>query len=356
MHNPLTRAVRLALVGLLAAGAVSACASGDSGSASESRLGANDPVPVEVPEGTSLVVADDANRLKTLFALSGEQERLTANVTYANFSSGPLRLEAIRSGNAQLGRVGDVPPILAQYSDAGVPIVGAVQHDGEGAVIATSPDSGIKSLKDLAGKRIALNEGTSQQAILLRNLKSVGLSIDDVEPINLGLAEFADGLRAEQINAAVLKQPDRVRYLDSTRGEGSTEIPNAPGAYPGLMYVYASQDALSNPGQAAAIREFVIGWYRAEQWLNEHKDTWISEYLVKDQNVSVEDARVIAESDGSGTPPGFTDQVVGIQQETIDLLQDAGAFAGKDLKAKDEFDFRFAELTADSPRQPQGST
>lgn len=356
MRTPSHRLIRFAAIAVITGIALTACQSGESAQSSAGTLGAEDPIPVEVPAGTALVVADDANRLKTLFALSGEQDRLSADVSYANFSSGPLRLEAIRSGNAQLGRVGDVPPILAQFSDAGVPIVGAVQHDGPGSLIATSPESGIRTLKDLAGKKVAINEGTSQQAILLRNLKAAGLTIGDVEVVNLGLAEFADGLRAEQINAAVLKQPDRSRYLASTEGRGSIELPNAPGAYPGLNYVYASRTALSDPAQAAAIREFVIGWYRAEQWLNENKDVWISEYLVKDQNVAPEDARVIAEADGSGTPPGFTDEVIAIQQETIDLLQSAGAFSGRALSAREEFDFRFAELTADSPRPSTGNT
>ncbi len=348
MRNPLTPLSRAILAVGLMAGMLTGCQSSGSGSSEAGGLSADAPIPVAVPAGTSLVVADDANRLKTLFALSGEQERLSADVTYANFSSGPLRLEAIRSGNAQLGRVGDVPPILAQYSDAGVPIVGAVKYDGNGLVLATSPKSGITSLKDLAGKKIAINEGTAQQAVVLRNLKAVGLTIKDVQPVNLGLAEFADGLRAEQINAAVLKQPDRVRYLSSTQGEGSIEIPNAPGAYPGLYYVYASQEALSDPARAAAIREFVIAWYRAEQWLNDHKQTWIDEYLVKDQKVSPEDARAIADADGKSSVPGFTEELIATQQETIDLLQQAGAFSGEQLHAKDEFDSRFADLNANS--------
>jgi sulfonate transport system substrate-binding protein len=335
MRSPLSTLFRFAVIATATAGLLTACGSDAEQPAGDS-LATDTALPIDVPHGTKLVVADDANRLKTLFELFGEQELISADVTYANFSSGPLRLEAIRSGNAQLGRVGDVPPILAQYSDAGVPIVGAVQHDGPGAALATSPDSGIKTLEDLAGKKIAINEGTAQQAILLRNLKSVGLSVEEIEPVNLGLAEFADGLRADQIQAAVLKQPDRFRYLAFTEGQGSIEIPNAPGAYPGLYYVYASNDALSDPAQAAAIREFVIRWYRAEQWLNENKDVWVQEYLVKDQNVTPEDAQVIADSDGYGKVPGFTDEIVGIQQETINLLQSAGAFAGKDLKAKDE--------------------
>jgi sulfonate transport system substrate-binding protein len=353
--RPLPVLFRFAIIATVTAGALTACGSADSGKPAGAPLASDAALPIEVPAGTKLVVADDANRLKTLFKLSGEQELLSADVTYANFSSGPLRLEAIRSGNAQLGRVGDVPPILAQYSDAGVPIVGAVRHDGPGAALATAPGSGIESLNDLRGKKIAINEGTAQQAIVLRNLKAAGLTIKDVQPVNLGVAEFADGLRANQVDAAVLKQPDRFRYLKSTEGKGSKEIPNAPGANPGLYYVYASNGALGDAAQAAAIREFVIRWYRAEKWLNEHKDVWVQEYLIKDQNVSPEDAQVIAESDGYTSVPGFTDEVTGIQQETIDLLQSAGGFAGKVLKAKEEYDFRFAALEQDAPL-PAGAT
>ncbi len=315
---------RVVIVTAVTAGTLTACSSADPDD--RSRRGAH-PMP-RCPStchpGTKLVVADDANRLKTLFALSGEQELLSADVTYANFSSGPLRLEAIRSGNAQLGRVGDVPPILAQYSDAGVPIVGAVQYDGPGSTLATAPDSGIETLNDLAGKKIAINEGTAQQAIVLRNLKSVGLDIRDVEPVNLGLAEFADGLRANQVDAAVLES--------GPTGSGTWPPPKARAARrfrthraptPASTTCTPATRPLGNAAQAAAIREFVIRWYRAEKWLNEHKDVWEQEYLIEDQNVTPEDAKVIAESDGSSSVPGFTDETIGIQQETIDLLQDA---------------------------------
>ena len=107
-------------------------------------------------------------------------------------------------------------------------------------------------------------------------------------------------------------------------------------------------EALSDPARAAAIREFVIAWYRAEQWLNDNKQIWIDEYLIKDQKVSPEDAKAIAAADGKSSVPGFTDELINTQQETIDLLQQAGAFSGKELHAKDEFDSRFADLNATS--------
>ncbi|MFC3113913.1 hypothetical protein ACFODN_12830, partial [Rodentibacter caecimuris] len=59
---------------------------------------AAEDLPFAVPAGTKLVVTDDANRFETLFNLSGEREKLAADVTFVNFSSGPIGLEAIRAG------------------------------------------------------------------------------------------------------------------------------------------------------------------------------------------------------------------------------------------------------------------
>ncbi|WP_102961428.1 ABC transporter substrate-binding protein [Mangrovicella endophytica] len=319
------------------------------GLAAASAATAAEPLPFEVPEGTKIVLADDANNAASLLKLSGEAGKLAADVSFANFSSGPLRLEAIRAGAAQVGAVGDVPPILAQFSGADVVIVGAVITSGDATIFATAPGSGIRTHADLKGKTVGINVGTSQQATVLRNLRAAGLTVADIKPVNLGLAEFADALRANQIDAAVLKQPDRARYLASVAGTDARAIPDAPGASSNLKYLYASKAALADPAQAAAIRDLVVHWYRAHLWKNGNKDVWIAEYLTKDQRLSAADAKTVADSDGSATRIPAWDEVRRTQQDTIDLLQAAGQFPGKVLKAEEEFDPRFEGLNDKSP-------
>ncbi|TCR61547.1 ABC transporter substrate-binding protein [Bosea sp. BK604] len=339
-----TRLDRRALLGGLAAsGALIGLAPM---AARQALAQASAPLRSEVKPGTAIILADDANGARSLLEQSGQQEKLAAKVGYANFSSGPLRLEAIRAGAAQLGAVGDVPPILAHFSNANVLIVGAVQGRGSGSLITTAPGSGIKALADLKGRKVGINQGTAQQAILLRNLKAAGLTIKDIQPINLGLAEFADALRGRQIDAAVLKQPDRSRYLASVPGTDALELDSAPGANPNLAYLYATRSALDDPDQAAAIRDLVIRWYRAHAWKNANKDAWIEGYYVRNQKLKPEDAASAYDTQGETFVPGFTRELIAIQQETIDVLQAAGSFAGRQLKAEDEFDLRFANLTA----------
>ena len=344
LHRIRPARLLLLLATVVATAALSGCGS-DSGH--EAGASTSAPLATDVPAGTKLTVADDANRLATLMRLSGEQDRLAADVSYANFTSGPLRLEAMRAGRAQLAAVGDVPPILAQFSGSDVPIVAAVRRTGPGYKLATSPKSGIATLQDLRGKRIAINDGTAQQAVVLRNLKAVGLTIKDVTPVTLDVAEFADALRTNQVDAAVLKQPDRSRYLAAQAAHGARELDNAPGTTPGLYYLVSSRKALADQAVAAAIRDFVVHWYRAEQWLNQHRDVWEREYLVGDQKVTAADATAVSESDGQTQFPRLS-ALIPTQHSTIDVLQEGGAFAGQDLTARDEFDLRFDGLTATS--------
>ncbi|WP_313592058.1 ABC transporter substrate-binding protein [Agrobacterium cavarae] len=305
-------------------------------------------LPTKVPPGTKIVLADDANNAASLLKLSGEYDKLAADVGFANFTSGPLRLEAIRAGAAQIGAVGDVPPILAHFSDANVVVVGVVVTEGPTTIVATAPDSGIEDLKDLKGKKVGINPGTAQQAIVFRDLKSAGLKPEDITPVNLGLAEFADALRAGQIDAAVLKQPDRARYLKSVAGSGAKEIDNGVDANKNLKIIYASKVALDDPAQAAAIRDFVVHWYRASLWKNDHKDIWKAQYLIKDQRLSPEDAEAVTKSEERSYIPAWKGEIIPRQQETIDILQAAGSFKGKTLKAEDEFDHRFEGLNEKS--------
>jgi sulfonate transport system substrate-binding protein len=199
-------------------------------------------------------------------------------------------------------------------------------------------------LKDLKGKKVGINPGTAQQAIVFRNLRASGLKPEDITPINLGLAEFADALRSGQIDAAVLKQPDRARYLKSVAGSGATEIDSAGDGSKNLKILYASKTALADPAQAAAIRDLVVHWYRASLWKNDHADIWKADYLVKDQRLSQDDADAVINSEKGSYIPEWKGEIIPRQQDTIDLLQAADNFKGKVLKAEDEFDPRFEEL------------
>ncbi|MFC2949078.1 TAXI family TRAP transporter solute-binding subunit [Virgibacillus sediminis] len=71
--------------------------------------------------------------------------------------------------------------------------------------VVTTADSGIETLSDLEGKRVAVGDQNSGVEVNARNLlKGHGITYDDLEVDYLGYAEAADGLRAGQLDAAFL--------------------------------------------------------------------------------------------------------------------------------------------------------
>ncbi|WOV88265.1 TAXI family TRAP transporter solute-binding subunit [Sporosarcina oncorhynchi] len=71
--------------------------------------------------------------------------------------------------------------------------------------IVTTANSGIKTIEDLKGKRVAVGDQNSGVEVNARNLLAgFGITYDDLKVDYLGYAEAADGLKSGSIDAAFL--------------------------------------------------------------------------------------------------------------------------------------------------------
>ena len=71
--------------------------------------------------------------------------------------------------------------------------------------IVTRADSGIKTVEDLIGKRVAVGDQNSGVEVNARNLlNGHGITYDDIKVDYLGYAEAADGLKSGTVDAAFL--------------------------------------------------------------------------------------------------------------------------------------------------------
>lgn len=300
---------------------------------------AEDPLPTAVPAGVALVVADQNEQLQTLMRASGAQERLDADVTYANFLGGPAILEAFRAGALDLATVGNTPPIQAHASGHTLPIVAALTSSRVDYWLAVRPGLEIGSLEELEGKKLSYAEGTGRQPFILNAIKEAGLTRDDVEFVSLRAADMPDAVRAGQVDVAVLNEPHFSRYLAAY--PDASALPEAehdrlPRA---LSYLYASPDALADPGKSAAIAQFVGEWITAQNWKAENPDEWVQAYFVDLQRLSPEDGRAVLEAEGRPSFPLLSEQIAP-QQDLIDIIYEAGDLPER-LDAAEEFDLRF---------------
>lgn len=301
-------------------------------------------LPTVVPNGTSLMVADQNEELQTLMAASGEQAKLAAKITYANFLGGPAILEAFRAGALDLATVGNTPPIQAQAAGVRILIVAARTSSRPDDGFAVRPGLKVSTLAEFRGKRIAYAEGTARQPFVLAALNLAGLRKKDVVLVPLRVSDFPDAIRSGQVDIAPLNEPHFSRYLRDYADRGASALPASEyERMPrGLSYLYAAGTALDSPAKAAAIRDFVVHWIAANKWSRAHSDRWIEAYYVEKQNLKEADGRAIVTSEGVfGFPPLHT--LVERQQELVNLIYEAGDIPRR-LDAREEFDLRFDEV------------
>jgi sulfonate transport system substrate-binding protein len=343
--------------------ALAGCGGGEGGG-----LAANAPLPTAVPAGTKITFADQNEQDQTLLRTSGELARMKTKVTYANFLGGPAILEAFRADAVDLAVVADTPPIQAQAAGEDVPIIAARQERPYDYKLAIAPGAGIRTLRDLKGKKVAYGEGTGRQPYVLRALGKAGLSTKDVTLVPLKAGDFPDAVRNRQVDAAPLNEPHFTRYVTEYRGRGGGGLPESEtaGLATGLTFLYARREALEDPAKAAGIAEYVHHWVRAQSWSNANSEAWINAYFVKNQKLTVADGLTITRSQGTFAFPKLDKTLINRQQQTMDLLFEAGDLP-KRLKAEEAIDTRFdavIQAAADSvgaargtaPPQPAGGS
>lgn len=133
------------------------------------------------------------------------------NVSWTSFNAGPAEIEAIFAGEIDLGYIGPVPAINANVKSGGdVKIISNATNAG--AVLLARNDSGIGSIDDLAGKKIAVPQlGNTQHLCLLSLLTENGLkTVDKGGDVTISASSNADIVNLidnGSVDAAVVPEP-----------------------------------------------------------------------------------------------------------------------------------------------------
>ncbi|MFJ8580088.1 ABC transporter substrate-binding protein [Micromonospora sp. NPDC093277] len=333
-----------ATLGVVALG-VTACAGDETPAAT---LAAGAPLPESVPEGTKLVIGDKEHQKAIEF--SGEAEKFTFEVEWANISGGPQTLEAFRADALDVGSVADIPPIHSHWTGIPTKIVASKfrQDPLNHAIyrLGIAPGVTVAALADLRGKKIAYSPGQAQGALVLRALHKAGLTKDDVKLVELPSTGdvYVTALASHQVEVAPIGGVQIRRYETKYGRNGATTIAHGLRDDPGHLYVPVT--VLADPAKAAAIREYVQAWARAWRWREAHPDEWIERYYVKDQGLTTDDGRWLVENAGVADIPASWTEAIARHQETIDLL--AKETGNKPFRAEDLYDRRYESVAADA--------
>ncbi|WP_298964473.1 aliphatic sulfonate ABC transporter substrate-binding protein [uncultured Methylobacterium sp.] len=178
---------------LLAAGAVLAAAPARAAGTGRLRIG--------YQKGGLLAVAKQQGQVEAAL------DRLGFGVSWVEFSFGPPLLEALSLGSIDFGQTGDAPPIFAQAAGGNLVYAAAQEVSGANSAILLPKGSGLRTLADLKGKRVAFAKASSAHNFTIAALEKAGLTYADIEPVTLTPADAAAAFARGSIDAWTIWDP-----------------------------------------------------------------------------------------------------------------------------------------------------
>ena len=103
---------------------------------------------------------------------------------------------------------------------------------------------------------------------------------------------------------------------------------------------------LQDANKAAALKEYVEAWAKAQQWIAENPEEFAQAYYVEHEGLSPEDATYIIDVLGEFEVPTDWDDVIARHQETADLLEEEQE--REHLDVADLYDRRYEKAIAES--------
>ncbi|MCE0492781.1 ABC transporter substrate-binding protein [Vibrio salinus] len=152
------------------------------------------------------------------------------NVDIVNFAEDKDINAALASGQIDVANIA-THTAMGMIS-AGLPIKVIMLLDQSETADALITSDKIKSLKDLKGKRVAYEEGTTSDILLHSALSSIGLTIKDIIPVPMPASNAGSALIAGQVPVAVTYEP----YLTAAKNnDASIKMLYSGASDPGLI-------------------------------------------------------------------------------------------------------------------------
>ena len=276
----------------------------------------------DVPPGTKLVVAEQNATQSLPWNLANAGKDAPYGVEFADFSGGAAVIEALRSGAADIGSIGEAPvPIAVDSGVTDLVTIGLQANPGTsgGYFLVAKPNSGVTKIEDLRGRRVAYPPGSGRHMITAALLKRHGLDLKhDVQPVELAGAEVVPTFAAGAVDAAIVLGNQYYQLGEPPiLGDGT-------GINTGIQSLIVRKDVLDDPAKAAAIGDYLGRAIAANNWKDSHADEWINEYYVKQQGITYDQGKKLYEEDGVASYYPIDADSTALFQSVADGLYDTG--------------------------------
>jgi NitT/TauT family transport system substrate-binding protein len=172
------------------------------------------------------------------------------------FSAGKIDAVTMTNGDALVTGAAGGKSVMIMLTD---------YSNGNDMIVAKP---GIKSLKDLKGKKVAVEEGLVEHLLLLNGLKKAGMKESDVTLVNAKTNEMPQVLASGDVAAIGAWQP--------IAGQAMKSLPGSRPVYtsadePGLIYDVLAVNPASARQHKAEWLKVVKVWDRVVKYINDPK-------------------------------------------------------------------------------------
>jgi sulfonate transport system substrate-binding protein len=237
-------------------------------------------------------------------------------IKWIEFTSGPPLLEAMSTGNVDLGSVGDTPPIFAQAANANIVYVaGSSITNGQGILVPEN--SGIRTIADLKGKRVGFTKGSSAHNVVIATLEKAGLAWGDITPVYLTPPDAVPAFANGSVDAWAVWDP---YFAIGEKRQNGRILVNAREVAKTNSFYLANRDFATAYGRET--RDIIDGLAEAARWA-ENNRAEVAAALAAVTGVPL-DVQTVAANRASFLIGPVTDEIVTTQQAVADRFHKLG--------------------------------
>jgi sulfonate transport system substrate-binding protein len=264
-------------------------------------------------------------------------------ISYSEFQSGHLVVEAFNAGSLDFGGTSEIPPVFAAASTMQSFRQIAVNHgDVNNQVVLVPAGSPIRELAGIKGKRVGYVRATTSQYFLIGMLASVGLKWSDIEPVAMNVSDGAAAFSRGSLDAWAIYGFPIQRALAT---EGARILKTALGFLSGNYIVCAHDNALADQEKARQIGAYLQLMRKGYAWAAQNRDRW-AQVIAEQIGVPPEYVRdQFARQSATYQLRAVTAEAIQSQQKVADVFTAAGLIPGH-VDVRPLWDDRYNSLIA----------
>lgn len=256
--------------------------------------------------------------------------------------AGPAINEALASSNLDIGFLGDVPAIIGKAAGIDTQLI-SFSGLNNGASLVVTKGAGYTSVTDLKGKKIATQKGAYMHKVLIDILTDNGLTIKDIEFINLNAQGAAEAFISGNVDGVVVGGSTLSNLVEGGYGDVLVDYREHPEWNCGSYGIARTKFVDENPDIIYALIKALV---KAQQLAKTDTDVMLNQWVTTGNTASSYEY-LYPEHDNYFTI-NATEENIASGKSTLQFLLDnelvANSFAFEDWINSTFYEAAYAEL------------